>query len=124
MINKNFRHTDPVREYNENIFKQAKENLEQQMGETLYGIMMDFDEPLEDRIDACYSFMQNCSQEAAGEMKIEYFLDIHTKLTGGNTMNFEVCHNIDITPTEDMLEGRTDRLPVMKRGPDIPYIRI
>lgn len=123
MTNKNFIHTDPVREYNEKIFQQTKENLEKQLGETLCQIM-NADMPLENRIDACYGFIQDFSQNAAREMKIEYFLDIHTKLIGENTLNFEVCHNIGITPTEDMLEGRTDRLPVMKRGPDIPYTRV
>lgn len=124
MINKNFRHTDPVREYNENIFRQAKKDLEQQLGETLYGIMMDFDEPLENRINTCYSFMQDFSRDAAGDLNVAYSLDVRTRLADRNTLNMEFCHTIDITPTEALLEGNTDNFPVMKRGPDIPYIRV
>lgn len=123
MINKNFRHTDPVRQYNENIFMQTKNKLTDMLSVELCSII-NTNAPLDDRIDACYSFMQNVSRDAAGEMNVAYSLDIHTKLISSNTIETEFCHNINITPTEDMLEGRTDRLPVMKRGPDIPYIRV
>lgn len=122
MINKHSLHTDPVREHNMNTFLQAKEYLEQQLSSTLSKIMK-ANEPLEDRIGACYSFMQDFSWDAAGEMEVSYSMDIHTKLVDIDTLAVEFCHNISIIPTEDLLEGRTDRLPVMPRGPDIPYIR-
>lgn len=123
MINKNFRHTDPVREYNENLFQMTKEGLVQMLSEELCEIM-DAEAPLENRIDACYNFMQNFSQDAAREMDVTYSMDIHTNLASRDTIAIEFCHNISIRPTEDLLEGRTDRLPVMKRGPDIPCIRV
>lgn len=107
MINKRFLHTDPIRNHNENTFLQAKECLEQQLSSTLSEIM-NANAPLENRIGACYSFMQDFSWDAAGEMEVSYSMDIHTKPVGIDLLAVEFCHNISIRPTKDLLEGRTD----------------
>lgn len=123
MINKNFIHTDPVREYNTNLFHRLSEGMNNYLMDALSEIA-DGEGTVEERKDLCLQFMQNVIASTADEIEMTYTLDVSTRPVDSTLQEALFHHHIRYNPTEDFLEGRTDRYPVMKRGPDIPYIRV
>lgn len=98
---------DPVRDYNLQLFRQLADDLHQKLIDDL-NCILDQDMPLEDRIGLCYIYVNDVAGNAKQEMNISYSLSVQE--------DGSIIQNMKFSPTEDLLEGRTDSLPVMRRG--------
>lgn len=120
MKNSFYTHNDSVRDFNYEVFRKTTESLGNKLSQTLESIMS-ADAPLDECIGKCFSFMDSVIETTAREMQIGYSMTIGVAKDSESSLDITITHNLEYTPTEALLDGRTDRLPVKRCAPDIQY---